>query len=109
MYSEIRTMFNINSSSKDKVRPFQKARLNLILTFVRFLYVVVATGIVCRGFYHAYKKFISEDVSTRQEYNTVDKLRYPSITLCYKYKHGSKRILDNYLPKFTEKAQNEGT
>ena len=101
-------MLHANFSSKPKSRACPKARLKSFLTFVRFVYVAVATGIVCRGFYHAYEKFISEDVSTRQEYNTADKLRYPSITFCYKYKHGSKRVLDNYLPKFTEKAQNEG-
>ena len=99
----------LNHSSNHKTRKVRKASLSLIISVVRCIYVLVAAGIVCRGFYHAIEKFISEDVSTRQEYHTVERRRYPSITFCYKYKHGTKRVIDNYLPKFKDKAKEKGT
>ena len=83
--------------------------LNKFIRFTRYLYVLIAMVLVCLGFYNAYEKFQSEDVSTRQEYRTSAQRRYPSITFCYKYKHGSKRVIDNYLPKFYEEAKRKGT
>ena len=102
------TMVLFKSTNTTKICPYKTTKLGIVINFVRCVYVVVATIIVCRGFYHAYEKFRSEDVSTRQEYNSVDKLRYPSITFCYKYKHGSKRAFDNYLLRLAKKAKHEG-
>ena len=107
-YYSVRTMLLFKSSYTSKFCLYKTTKLGAVINFVRCVYVVVAAVIVCRGFYHAYEKFKSEDVSTRQEYNSVDKLRYPSITFCYKYKHGSKRAIDNYLPRLAEKAKNKG-
>ena len=83
--------------------------LNKFIKFTRYLYVIIAMILVILGFYNAYDKFQSEDVSTRQEYRTSAQRRYPSITFCYKYKHGTKRAIDNYLPKFYEVAKRKGT
>ena len=78
------------------------------LHFARCMYVVIAAMVVCHGFYNAYQKMMTEDVSTRHENKAVDKLRYPSLTFCYKYKHGSKQVFDNYLPRFYEQAKTNG-
>ena len=80
-----------------------------LLHFARCIYVVIAVVVVCHGFHQAFIKFKNEDVSTRQEYQALDKIRYPSVTFCYKYKHGSKRVFDNFLPKFYEVAKDKGT
>ena len=101
-------MQHFNYSSNHKTRKVRKASLSFIISVVRCIYVLVAAAIVCRGFYHAIEKFISEDVSTRQEYHTIERRRYPSITFCYKYKHGTKRVIDNYLPKFRNRAREKG-
>ena len=83
-------------------------KLNTAITSIRYVYVGIAIALVCNGFYHAYEKMRTEDVSTRQVNKYSDRRRYPSITFCYKYKHGSKRAIDNYLPKFYEKAKAKG-
>ena len=53
-------------------------------------------------------KMMSQDVFTRREVKVAEKLRYPSVTFCYKYKHGSKRVFDNYLPRLYEQAKKNG-
>ena len=79
------------------------------LQFVRYIYILIAVVVVCLGFYNAYQKMISQDVFTRREVKVAEKLRYPSVTFCYKYKHGSKRVIDNFLPRFYESAKDQGT
>ena len=51
---------------------------------------------------------VAENVLLKQEVHDLDKMRYPSITFCYTYKHGSKHASTNYLPYFYEKAEQEG-
>ena len=82
--------------------------LLMLLKFARVIYVVIAAVVVCHGFYNAYLKHKAQDVSTRQEYQVPDKLRYPSVTFCYKYKHGTKRVFNNFLPRFYGVAKKNG-
>ena len=84
------------------------SRVGALITIIRYVYVGIAFGLVCNAFYKEYVKFIKEDVSRRQEYKTSEQRRYPSITFCNKYKHGSKHVIDNYLSKFVEKAKANG-
>ena len=84
------------------------SKLNSIITLIRYVYVVIAVGLVCNAIYKEYDKMVTEDVSRRQEYHTSKQRRYPSVTFCYKFKHGTKQVMDNYLPKFVEKAKNNG-
>ena len=72
------------------------------------MYVGIAVGLVGNAFYNEYEKMMTEDVSRRQEYRNSEQRRYPSITFCNKFKHGSKQAVDNYLPKFVEKARDNG-
>ena len=64
---------------------------------------------VCKGFYNGYEKFKAENVILKEEIHDFDKMRYPSITFCYKYKHGSKHATTNYFPYLYTKAKQEGT
>ena len=82
--------------------------LNTIMTTIRYVYVGIALGLVGNAFYNEYEKMMTEDVSRRQEYRNSEHRRYPSITFCNKFKHGSKQAVDNYLPKFVEKARDNG-
>ena len=82
--------------------------LGKFINSTRNLYIIVAVVLVCRGFYNAYEKLQFEDVSIRQEYRTSSQRRYPSITFCYKYKHGTKRVFESYFPKFYEEAKRKG-
>ena len=82
--------------------------LSNFIKSTRNLYIIVAIVLVCRGFYNAYEKLQYEDISIRQEYRTSPQRRYPSITFCYKYKHGTKRVFESYYPKFYEEAKRKG-
>ena len=82
--------------------------LRFILDGARFLYLVIAIVVVCRGFHKAYMKMIEEDLSYRQEIQFNKTMRYPSVTFCYKYNHGSKKVMDNYFSEFYEKSRNNG-
>ena len=84
------------------------SKLSVVITSMRYLYVGLAFALVGNGFYNAYDKMRTEDVSTRQVYHTSEQRRYPSITFCYKYNHGTKRAIDNYLPKIYENAKSRG-
>ena len=79
-----------------------------IMSIIRYVYVAIALGLVANAFYNEYEKMISEDVSRRQEYHTSEQRRYPSITFCNKFKHGSKLAFETYLPKLVEKARDHG-
>ena len=78
------------------------------LRLVRYVYLAIAIVIVGEGMYNVYKKMIEEDLMYRQEVHINDAMRYPSVSFCYKYNHGTKNVLDNYFPKFLEVAKNEG-
>ena len=82
--------------------------LRLVLDGVRFVYLAIAIVVVCKGIYNGYKKMIEEDLSYRQEVQINDAMRYPSVSFCYKYNHGTKNVIDNYFPKFFEVAKNDG-
>ena len=82
-----------------------KWNVNLFLKFVRVLYIIFALVKVFEAFYNQYNKTIAEDVLIRRTQPTLKKMRYPSITFCYKYKHGSKQVMDSYLPLFYEKSR----
>ena len=38
----------------------------------------------------------------------LDKMKYPSVTFCYKFKHGSKDVVQNYYPFLFEVAKQKG-
>ena len=82
--------------------------MRFVLDGARFVYLSIAIVIVSKGFYSGYNKMVEEDLSYRQEYKVFEKMRYPSVTFCYKYNHGSKKVMDNYLPMFYEIARKNG-
>ena len=83
-------------------------RMSYFSSFSRWMYIAIASLIVIRGFYNGYEKMKRGDVLSREVRLVFNKMRYPSITFCYKYKHGSKKVSDIYLPKHYEKAKETG-
>ena len=90
------------------INKFRICRLRRTLNSVRLLYLVIATGVVCHGFINSYEKMRGQHVLLKEEILVLDKMRYPSITFCYKYKHGSKEVVRNYYPYLFKKAKQEG-
>ena len=72
------------------------------------IYVAVATVLVCYGFHRGYKKFIGHNIVIKEQVYALDKMKYPSVTFCYKFKHGSKDVVNNYYPSLYEKWQATG-
>ena len=53
-------------------------------------------------------KVTEKTILIRKELVNEEKYRYPSITFCYKYKHGGKDVFMNYYPRVYEKWKKEG-
>ena len=87
---------------------FGRCTTRRILNFIRLIYLVTATVIVGNGFYNSYNKMKEANVLVKEEIHVLDKMRYPSITFCYKYKHGSKLALTNYYPSLLKKGRHKG-
>ena len=79
-----------------------------MLKFVRILYLVIAVVITCNACFKSIRKMKEANVLSNEETRVLDHMRYPSITFCYKYKHGSKRAEENYLPYLFENGKHEG-
>ena len=79
-----------------------------ILYILRMIYVGIATVVVCYGFHKGYKKLVNNDILVREQVYALDKMKYPSITFCYKFKHGSKDVVQNYYPHLFEMAKKKG-
>ena len=76
--------------------------------FALFVYLLLALGFVCHGFYRTILKMADEQVLIREAQLVPDKIKYPSITFCYKYKHGSKDAFGTYYKRFFEKWKKSG-
>ena len=70
---------------------------------IRGCFLLFGIGFVLYGFYRTMLKVGQNNVLISEEVVVEDKYTYPSITFCYKYKHGGKDVLKNYYPSLYEK------
>ena len=75
---------------------------------VRTAFVIFGIVYVIYGFIKTMQKFQEGNVNIKEEVISQKKYRYPSVTFCYKYKHGTKDVLHNYYPDLYEKWKNSG-
>ena len=75
---------------------------------VRTAFVIFGIVYVMYGFIKSMQKFQEGNVNIKEEVISQKKYRYPSVTFCYKYKHGTKDVLHNYYPDLYEKWKNSG-
>ena len=90
------------------IRNCKQCSFQNILYILRMIYVAIGTVVVCYGFQRGYKKFISHNIVIKEQVYTLDKMRYPSITFCYKFKHGSKDVIQSYYPFLFQMAEEKG-
>ena len=76
---------------------------------VRGIFVLFAIFFVCRAFYKTLLKAQDGNVLIKEEVRVFHRYKYPSITFCYKYKHGGKEVLRNYYPRLYKKWKKSGT
>ena len=75
---------------------------------VRIIFVLFGIGYVLYSFTRTLQKYKEGNVLAKQETKYFDKYRYPSVTFCYKFKHGSKDVMNNYYPSLYKKWQATG-
>ena len=75
---------------------------------IRGGFVIFGIGMVCVGFYNTLLQVSQRNILMRQELFHEEKYRYPSITFCYKYKHGGKDVFQNYYPYLYKKWKRAG-
>ena len=75
---------------------------------VRTAFVIFGIVYVMYGFIKSMQKFQEGNVNIKEEVISQKKFRYPSVTFCYKYKHGTKDVLHNYYPDLYEKWRKSG-
>ena len=75
---------------------------------VRMLFVMFGIGYVLYSFVRTMTKFKEGNILVKEETQSFDKYRYPSATICYKFKHGSKDALDIFYPNLYQKWKTSG-
>ena len=75
---------------------------------IRGGFVIFGICMVCIGFYNTMMQVGQRNILMREELVHEEKYRYPSITFCYKYKHGGKDVFQNYYPYLYKKWKKAG-
>ena len=75
---------------------------------VRIIFVLFGIGYVLYSFTRTLQRYQEGNVLAKQETKYFEKYRYPSVTFCYKFKHGSKDVMTNYYPSLYKKWQETG-
>ena len=102
-------MINLKSKVPElHIKNCKRCSFQNVLHIFRMIYVAIGTVVVCYGFQSGYKKFMSHNIVIKEQVYSVDKMRYPSITFCYKFKHGSKDVIQNYYPFLFQMAEQQG-
>ena len=80
----------------------------IIPKVVRSIFVLIALSFFCRAFHQTMIKAKQGNILIKEEVRVFPRYTYPSITFCYKYKHGSKDALRNYDPYLYERWKISG-
>ena len=80
----------------------------IIPKLIRSGFVIFGLAFVCYGFYRTMLKVSQRNILIREEVVVKEKFTYPSITFCYKYKHGGKDVFRNYYPSLYDKWKKSG-
>ena len=81
---------------------------SVIPKIIRVGFLFFGIGFVLYGFYGTMVKVNQSHILMSEEVVVEEKYTYPSITFCYKYKHGDKNVLKNYYPSLFEKWKKLG-
>ena len=77
-------------------------------TAIKGIYIFLAVSFVCHGFYKTSMKLQEEQVLIKEVQLDPKKVKYPSVTFCYKFKHGGKDVFGTYYQKFYAKWKQSG-
>ena len=91
-----------------KIQDCHHQTTSYIAKGVRTAFVVFGIVYVMYGFIKSMQKFQDGNVNIKEEVISQKKYRYPSVTFCYKYKHGAKDVLHNYYSGLYEEWRKSG-
>ena len=89
-------------------KPESSKTSRLLAKCIRTAFVLFGIVYVLYGFTQTMRKFKEGNVLIKEQVFSHTKYKYPSVTFCYKYKHGGKNVLDNYYPDLYEKWKQSG-
>ena len=87
----------------------QLVQFKTLKNVVRGIFVTFGMIVVLYGFYGTVREVNQMKVLLQEEVEIKEKYLYPSITFCYKFKHGGKEALRNYHSFLFEKWKDQGT
>ena len=87
----------------------QLVQFKTLKNVVRGIFLTFGMIVVLYGFYGTMREVNQMKVLLQEEVEIKEKYLYPSITFCYKYKHGGKEALRNYHSFLFEKWKDQGT
>ena len=80
----------------------------LLAKAIRCAYIVFGTSLVCYGLLKTIEKVTEGNILVKEGVRVLANIKYPSVTFCYKYKHGSKDAEDTYNLYFAEEWKKSG-
>ena len=86
---------------------FEKT-LKGIVNVIRIAYLIFAVTFVFWGLYSTLMKVQQQNIHVRLGIDHASKIRFPSVTFCYKYKHGSKEALLGYNYQLFDRWKKSG-
>ena len=87
----------------------QLVQFKTLKNVVRGIFVTFGMIVVLYGFYGTMREVNQMKVLLQEEVEIKEKYLYPSITFCYKFKHGGKEALRNYHSFLFEKWKDQGS
>ena len=87
----------------------QLVQFKTLKNVVRGIFLTLGMIVVLYGFYGTMREVNEMRVLLQEEVEIKEKYLYPSITFCYKFKHGGKEALRNYHSFLFEKWKDQGT
>ena len=97
------------SLTKDPISQVEPRKdYGMIPKLIRSGFLIFGIGFVLYGFYRTMLKVSRQNILIAEEVVVKEKFTYPSITFCYKYKHGGKDVFRNYYPSLYNKWKKSG-
>ena len=98
----------VEKLGKDMKNIESNRKSHLVAKCIRAVFVLFGVVYVLYGFTKTMQKFSEGNVLVKEQVLSPTKYKYPSVTFCYKYKHGSKDVLHNYYPDLFRKWKQSG-
>lgn len=80
----------------------------VILNLIKLLYIIFASIMIWHLGIGIWEQIRQGRIHVQEHNRVLPKIKYPSITFCYKYKHGSKKAIHTYSSYFAESWKQSG-